>query len=483
MTPVDSNPQQQNGDSQGIDSQRISDENRARLVKTDFSVPSIRLPRFPESSSSSAENNSLRSGYMGVKALLHRRLLQELESKRLLNSEESLIVQYIQDFANRVLSTEELALNHYERRILADDLIQETLGVGPLASLMKDPSITDILVNNHESVYVERYGKLEKTPVRFNDEAHLIRIIQRLVARMGRRIDESSPMVDARLADGSRINATLPPISVNGPTLSIRRFSQIFYSFEKLEEMGMFSREMGIFLRSCVRSRMNILVSGGGGAGKSTLVSALAQMIPDSERLITIEDAVELQIRRDNLVRLETRSRNTEGAGEVTTRELLVNSLRMRPDRIIVGEVRGAEALDMLQAMNTGHEGSMTTVHANGPKDALTRLETMVLLAGTELPSRAIREQINSAIHVVLHVRRDEDGKRRIVSIGSLERLDDAQFHIQELFRFQYVGKNQNQILGQFQACGQIPPFMDILQLHTPELNSSIFQTFSQVVQ
>lgn len=462
-----------------LQEERSSDEKRNRLVKSDFAVPSLRMLRSVDSSKTEADpsKSTTSNGYLTTKAKLHRRLLNELETSNLLDSDENMIAAFISDYTKRVLATEELPLNHYERRILADDLIQETLGVGPLAPLMKDPAVSDILVNDPQNVFVERYGRLEKTSISFKDEAHLLRIIQRLVARVGRRIDESSPMVDARLADGSRINATLPPISVNGPTLSIRRFAKVHYTFEKLQELGMFTPEMGEFLAAAVKSRLNILVSGGGGAGKSTFVSAMASMIPQSERLITIEDAVELQLSHENLIRLETRAKNTEGAGQVTTRDLVINCLRMRPDRIIVGEVRGAEALDMLQAMNTGHEGSMTTVHANGPKDALTRLETMVLLAGTELPSRAIREQINSAIHLVVHIRRFEDGKRRISTVGEIERLDDTQFHVREVFQFNYIGNEEGRVLGNFKTTGYVPRCFEILKLHTPRHTEALFQT------
>ncbi|MGF1572228.1 MAG: CpaF family protein [Sumerlaeia bacterium] len=462
--------------------QRISDEKRARLVKADFAVPALRVLRVSDKSKTAADVSqaSTSNGYLATKSALHRRLLNELEAKNLLDSDENAIAGFISDFTKGVLSTEELPLNHYERRILADDLIQETLGVGPLAPLMKDPAVSDILVNDPKNIFVERYGRLEKTSISFKDEAHLIRIIQRLVARVGRRIDESSPLVDARLADGSRINATLPPISVNGPTLSIRRFAKIHYTLEKLQELEMFSPAMTEFLAAAVKARLNILVSGGGGAGKSTFISALAALIPPGERLITIEDAVELQLSHENIVRMETRTNNTEGAGVITTRDLVINSLRMRPDRIIVGEVRGAEALDMLQAMNTGHEGSMTTVHANSPKDALTRLETMVLLAGTELPSRAIREQINSAIHLVVHIRRHEDGKRRISTICEIERLDDTQFHVRELFKFNYIGNEDGRVIGEFETSGFTPRCFELLQLHTPKLPEALFKSNPQ---
>ena len=330
-----------------------------------------------------------------------------------------------------------MPLNDAERRRLVDDLLEETLGVGPLAPLMADPAVSDILVNRPDQIYVERFGRLEKTDVRLRDRDHLVRIIQRIAARVGRRIDESSPMVDARLPDGSRVNATLPPVTIDSPTLSIRRFGRRRLRRADLMRLGMFSQEMHDFLDAAVKARRNMLISGGTGSGKSTLLGALAEAIPDRERIITIEDAAELILDQMHVVRMETRPSNVEGRGKITARDLVINALRMRPDRIIVGEVRGGEALDMLQAMNTGHEGGMTTIHANTPRDALARLETMVLMAGLDLPSRAIREQIVSALHLVVHVRRYEDGVRRLESIVEVTGLEGNTPQMQEIFRFQ----------------------------------------------
>jgi pilus assembly protein CpaF len=340
--------------------------------------------------------------------------------------------------------------------------------------------VSDILVNRPDQIYVERFGKLEKTDVRLRDRDHLIRIIQRIAARVGRRIDESSPMVDARLPDGSRVNATLPPVTIDSPTLSIRRFGRRRLRRADLMRLGTFSNEIRDFLDAVVKSRRNVLISGGTGSGKSTLLGALAEAIPDRERIVTIEDAAELILDQVHLVRMETRPANVEGRGKITARDLVTNALRMRPDRIIVGEVRGGEALDMLQAMNTGHEGGMTTIHANTPRDALARLETMVLMAGLDLPSRAIREQIVSALHLVVHVRRYEDGTRRLESIVEVTGLEGNTPQMQEVFRFQRRREEGNRVGGQFVATGIVPRFYEDLRERGIELARGIFRAPGQ---
>ena len=337
-----------------------------------------------------------RSGFLAVKSRLHEQLLDEINKAGLLGASEDRLGTYVLEFVRKSLDSGDVHLNEAERKRLADDLMEETLGVGPLASLMADPAVTDVLVNGPHSVYVERHGKLTKSDVQFRDADHLVRIIQRIASGIGRRIDEGSPMVDARLPDGSRVNATLPPVTIDGPTLSIRRFGRQRLRRADLQRLGMISPEMVRFLEAAVVGRRNILISGGTGAGKSTLLGAVAEAIPGSERVVTIEDAAELILDQEHVVRMETRPANVEGRGKIVTRDLVINSLRMRPDRIIVGEVRGPEAIDMLQAMNTGHDGSLTTIHSNSPRDAVSRLETLVLMAGTDLPSRAIREQIAS---------------------------------------------------------------------------------------
>jgi pilus assembly protein CpaF len=411
-----------------------------------------------------------------VKAGLHQRLLDEIDQRNLMGAAEETLAAAVRDFVDRVLATEDLPLNEVERRRLFDDLAEETLGLGPLAPLMADPAVTDILVNRPDKVYIERFGRIEKTEVRFRDEEHLLRIIQRIVARVGRRIDEASPMVDARLADGSRVNATIAPVALDGPTLSIRRFGRRRLRREDLIRLGMLTSDMNQFLEHAVLARKNVLISGGTGAGKSTFLGALAESIPASERIVTIEDAAELILDQEHVVRLETRPPNIEGSGRITQRDLVINCLRMRPDRIIVGEVRGSEALDMLQAMNTGHDGGLTTVHANTTRDALARLETMVLMAGVELPSRAIREQIVSAIYLLVHVRRYDDGVRRVASVAELIGMEGNTPLIQEIFRFERRGRKGRSVIGEFVATGIVPRLVDELRERDVQIPISLFQ-------
>jgi len=416
------------------------------------------------------------SSYTSVKASLHERLLNEFDERELFSAGEAVVAETVRAFVERVLTQEEVTLNRGERERLSEDLIEETLGVGPLAPLMADPAVSDILVNGPDRVYIERFGRLEPSEVRFRDADHLVRIIQRIAARVGRRIDESSPMVDARLPDGSRVNATLPPATIDGPTLSIRRFGRRRLRWEDLQRLAMLSPDMAAFLTFVVRARRNIIISGGTGSGKSTFLGALAEAIPPTDRIITIEDAAELVLDQPHVIRMETRPTNVEGSGRITARDLLVNSLRMRPDRIIVGEVRGAEALDMLQAMNTGHEGGMTTVHANTPRDALARLETMVLMAGLDLPSRAIREQMVSAIHFLVSVRRYDDGVRRVQSISEVTGLEGPTPQTQELFRFEQRGRKGRSIVGEFVAMGIVPRLVDEMREQDIEIPVALFR-------
>ena len=404
-------------------------------------------------------------------------MLDELDQRKLLSAREEQLTEAVEEFVTRVLATEILPLNDAERKRLVDDLLEETLGVGPLAPLLADPAVTDILVNGPEQVYVERFGRLELTDVRFRNADHLIRIIQRIAARIGRRIDESSPMVDARLQDGSRVNATLPPATIDGPTLSIRRFGRTRLRREDLMRLGMFSADMILFLEQAVKARTNILIAGGTGAGKSTFLGAIAEAIPVTDRIVTIEDAAELILDQTHVVRMETRPANVEGTGRITARDLVINSLRMRPDRIIVGEVRGGEALDMLQAMNTGHDGSLTTIHANSPRDALARLETMVLMAGLDLPSRAIREQVVSAIQLVVQVRRFDDGVRRVESIIEITGLEGLVPQTQEIFRFVRGGRRNRVISGEFLPTGVVPRLVQSFREKDFEVPMAMFQT------
>jgi pilus assembly protein CpaF len=417
-----------------------------------------------------------RSGYLALKGVLQERLLTELGERNLLGSGEQTVAAAVVEFVTRVVATEEVPLNDLERQRLAEELTEETIGVGPLAPLMADPAVTDILVNGPHQVYVERFGRLEPTDVRFRDDEHVVRVIERIAARVGRRIDVSSPMADLRLPDGSRVNATLPPVSIDGPTISIRRFGRRRLRRDQLLELGMMSPDMAHFLDIVVRARKNLLISGGTGAGKSTLLGALAEAIPDDERIITIEDTAELVLDQAHVVRLETRPMNVEGRGRILPRDLLINSLRMRPDRIIVGEVRGAEALDMLQAMNTGHDGGMCTIHANSPRDALSRLETMVLLAGTELPSRAVREQIVSALQLLVHVRRHEDGVRRIDSIAEVTGMEGVTPLLQDLFVYRRRGRDGRKLVGDFVATGIVPRVVEELRDTGASMPLDLFQ-------
>lgn len=456
----------------------------ASLRKSDLSLPQRRKPerrathdadRFAPTRSQ-PEDRGTAVDYWNVKGELHRQLLDELEAQNLLGSTEDQLAEFVREFVADALQLGELPLNEEERQRLVDDLLEETIGLGPLAELMLDPAVTDVLVNGPHSIYIERFGRLEKSDVRFRDSSHLVRIIQRIAARIGRRIDEGVPMVDARLPDGSRVNATLPPATIDGPTLSIRRFGRRRLRRNELRQLGMFSGEMESLLEILVSARRNILISGGTGAGKSTLLGALAEAIPVQERIVTIEDSAELILDQEHLVRMETRPKNVEGSGEITARDLVRNALRMRPDRIIVGEVRGGEALDMLQAMNTGHDGGMTTIHSNGPRDALARLETMVLMAGLDLPSRAIREQMVSALEFVVHVRRYEDGVRRVERITEITGMEGNTPQLQDVFRFEREGRQNGRIQGRYTAMGIVPHAVDELRERGFDLPNTLFQ-------
>ena len=417
-----------------------------------------------------------RADYLAVKGILQERLLREIGTRNQFGLADAEVAAAVQEFTDRVLETEDIPLNEQERSRLAEELIEETTGLGPLAPLMADPAITDILVNGPNQVWVERFGRLERTDVRFRDHEQIVRVIERIAAIVGRRIDTASPMADLRLVDGSRVNATLPPVSIDGPTISIRRFGRRRLRRQDLFNLGMMSKEMLAFLDIAVRYRTNIIISGGTGAGKSTLLGALAEMIPASERIITIEDTAELILDQEHVVRMETRPPNIEGRGKITAKDLVINALRMRPDRIMVGEVRGGEALDMLQAMNTGHDGGMTTIHSNSPRDALSRLETMVLMAGLELPSRAIREQISSAIQLLVHVRRFEDGVRRIETVSEMTGMEGNTPLLQDIFVYRRRGRQGRQVIGDFTATGIVPHFIEDLRNRGVEVSLDWFK-------
>jgi pilus assembly protein CpaF len=403
---------------------------------------------------------------LDTKIRLHRKLIDELNLASLERMSREDLRKQIGDFVADYVKSERLLLNAKELEGFSQEVFDELTGLGPLEPLLKDPSISDILINTHEKVYVERRGKLEAVPVRFADEAHILRIVNKIVGAVGRRVDESQPMVDARLADGSRINIAVRPIAVDGPLISIRKFSEQAYDLQKLATFGSLSEKMAELLGMCVKSRQSILISGGTGSGKTTLLNALSAHIPGTERLITIEDAAELKLQQPHVGRLETRPPNLEGRGEIRQRELVKNALRMRPDRVILGEVRGEEAFDMLQAMNTGHEGSMATIHANNPRDALSRLSQMVGMAGLPMSESSIRSQIAAAIKLVVQLQRFSDGKRRVVSISEVSGMEREVVLMQELFRFVRQGTaSDGEVRGVYTATGIRPTFMEELKI------------------
>jgi len=376
------------------------------------------------------------------------------------------------------LAEETTPLSASERRAVMTDVVDNILGYGPIQKYLDDPTVTEIMVNNPSTVYIERGGKIYATAARFIDEAHLLRIIDKIVAQVGRRIDESSPMVDARLPDGSRVNAVIHPLAINGPMLTVRKFSREPYQISDLISFGTLSDHTAEFLEACVRGKLNLLISGGTGTGKTTLLNVVSAYVPSDERIVTIEDAAELRLHQDHVLRLESRPANIEGKGQVTIRDLVRNSLRMRPDRIIVGEVRGAEALDMLQAMNTGHEGSLSTIHANSPRDALSRLETMVLMSGFDLPVRAIREQVSSALDLIVHLSRLTDGSRRVTLIAEVEGMEGDTIVMQDIFRFDYsMGLDgEGRFLGHLKATGLRPKFAEKLEYKGIEMPAGLFE-------
>ena len=421
--------------------------------------------------------NSPRMDFGAVKSTIHRKLIQKLNLERLNEVNREEVRREVGQILEGLVIGESTPMNLQERERLAQEILDEVFGLGPLEPLLADPTVSDILVNTHKRVYVERRGMLEQTSVQFRDDAHLTSIIDRIVSAIGRRVDESSPMVDARLADGSRVNAIIPPLAVDGPCLSIRRFGRDRLTADELIKNNSLTAPMLELLQGCVKARLNILISGGTGAGKTTFLNVLSSYISNRERIVTIEDAAELQLHQDHVVRLETRPPNIEGKGAIQQRQLVINSLRMRPDRIIVGEVRSEEALDMLQAMNTGHDGSLTTVHANTPRDALSRLETMVAMANLNLPEAAIRRQIASAIDVVVQVTRMSDGTRKVVSVAEITGMEGDVVTMQDIFVFRKRGiRESGEVLGEFQATGIRPKFAERLIVTGIQLPISMFE-------
>lgn len=416
--------------------------------------------------------------YFEFKSVIHDRLLNTLDLSILDKLDREALNVQIRQVVEKILREESLSLplNMSEREKFLNEIVDEVLGLGPLEPFLKDHSVSDILVNTYNSIYVERYGKLESTDARFKDDAHLMRIIDKIVSTVGRRIDESTPMVDARLTDGSRVNAIIPPLALDGPSISIRRFAVNPLELDDLIDSQTLISEVSELLKGIVRSRLNVIISGGTGSGKTTLLNVLSRFIPENERIVTIEDAAELQLKQEHIVRLETRPPNIEGKGEVVQRDLVRNSLRMRPDRIIVGEVRGKEAFDMLQAMNTGHDGSLTTVHANSPRDALMRLETMVAMANLEIPSEFIRKFISSAMNVIIQVARMVDGRRKLISLQEITGMEGNIITMQEIFSFQQTKLDpEGNVKGRFKFHGVRPKFIEKFKVSGVSVSQDLF--------
>jgi pilus assembly protein CpaF len=412
-----------------------------------------------------------------LKRHIHAKLVEKLDFTRVKDLQSDALRKDIRRVIEHLCDTENPLLNRMERERLIDEILDETLGFGPLEVLLKDPTISDILINGPHQIFVERRGKLEKTEIKFRDGDHLLQIIDRIVSKVGRRVDETSPMVDARLPDGSRVNAIIPPLALDGPTVSIRRFGTNPLKLEDLLNYKTFTPEMAMLMEACIKARLNVIISGGTGCGKTTLLNTLSSFIPNDERVITIEDAAELQLQQEHVVRLETRPPNIEGKGAVTTRDLVRNALRMRPERIIIGECRGAESLDMLQAMNTGHAGSMTTLHANNPRECLSRLETMIMMGGFEMPIKAMRQQIAAAVDVIIQANRLQGGPRKITTITEVMAMEQDVIIMQDIFRFKQLGIDQNgRAFGQFESTGVRPSFVGRLESKGIKLPSNLFQ-------
>ena len=432
--------------------------------------------RFTTESAQSVNPDAL---FQDLKIRIHRRLIDTLDLTRLSTLETEMIKHEIRRILEEQVMAESLPLSRLDRERLVTEVQHEVFGLGPLELLMKDPEITDILVNTHNQVYVERHGRLERTDVRFRDDGHLMQIIERIVSRVGRRVDEASPMVDARLPDGSRVNAIIPPLALDGPIVSIRRFGAEPLTMKDLIQFNSVPEQIAEVLRACVKSRLNILVSGGTGAGKTTLLNCLSNYIPETERIITIEDSAELKLQQEHVVRLETRPPNIEGTGTVTQRDLVRNALRMRPDRIVLGEVRGGEALDMMQAMNTGHDGSISTIHANSARDALSRVETMMLMASLNLPEKALREQIASALDLIIQLSRLTDGTRKLIEVSEVTGMEGTTITTQLIFKFEQKGVENGKVIGDFVATGVRPMFLDRLERYGFKIPNTHFMPLS----
>lgn len=426
-------------------------------------------------------NDVADTAYQSIKKTVHRRLVAEMSPQEQMvlsavHQDAAQVEQVIGNYVEKVLEENPFAVPVSERSKIVSDLKDEMLGLGPIEVLLKDPTVTEVMVNGPKKIFVERMGRLQLTDIQFHDDSHVMNIIERILSPIGRHIDESVPLVDARLEDGSRVNIIIPPLSLVGPCITIRKFATKALSVDNLITFGTLDRKMADFIKACIQARINILVSGGTGSGKTTTLNVLSSFIPENERIVTIEDAAELKLQQEHVVTLESRPANIEGNGEITIRDLVKNALRMRPDRIIVGEVRGGEALDMLQAMNTGHDGSLTTAHANNPRDALSRLETMVLMAGFEMPIRAIREQVSSVIELILQQSRLKDGSRKITYITEVQHMEGDVITTQDLFRFEQTGMDENgKLTGHFVSTGMQPGFMDKFQVNGVSLPDDFF--------
>ena len=445
-------------------------------------IPAAAPPTPAHRAAPPVKPQAVRREYLELRANVHRKLLNRLNLEALAQAERSRAEGEIRALLSQLVVEEATPISLTEREALFAEILDDVFGLGPLEPLLRDPSISDILVNTYRNVFVERGGVLERVTATFQDDRHLLRVIDRIVSSVGRRVDDSSPMVDARLADGSRVNAIIPPLAVDGPLLSIRRFPAERLKAEDLVTRVALTQPMLDFLAACVRARMNCLISGGTGAGKTTLLNVLSSFIGDRERIVTIEDAAELQLRQEHVARLETRPANVEGKGAIRQRQLVVNALRMRPDRIVIGEVRGEEALDMLQAMNTGHDGSLTTVHANTPRDALTRIETMIAMGATNLPERAMRHQIASAIQLVIQQSRLSDGSRRVTSISEITGMEGDIISMQEIFVFEKTGINaEGKVAGRFRGTGVRPKCWERLRASGINLPANMFDGVTEV--
>ncbi|HEX7593862.1 MAG TPA: CpaF family protein [Anaerolineae bacterium] len=420
--------------------------------------------------------------YAELKTRVQQKIIADLDPKLDLSKQEQ-VRRTIEGMFNDFLAQEDIVLARTDKARLFDDILAEVLGFGPIQKLLEDPTIDEIMINGPRNIYIERQGKIVRVPITFDTDSHVYRIIDRIVSPLGRRVDEGQPYVDARLPDGSRVNIIIPPLALGGPTVTIRKFRPQPITIDEAVKLGTFSSEFVQFMKACVEGKMNIIVSGGTGSGKTTTLNILSSWIPDTERIITIENAAELQLRQEHVITLESRPPNIEGRGEVTMRDLVVNTLRMRPDRIIVGEVRGGEALDMLQAMNTGHEGSMSTVHANTPRDSLHRLETMVLMAGIELPLHAIREQIAGALNLIVQIERMRDGTRKVTAVTEVQGMEGEVIVTQELFKYERAGVKDGKILGKLKATGIRPKFMEKLEASNIFLPPQIFGLDSRFLQ